>query len=90
MTTQSSVYPEVNVPPTRKPATDGRSTPEATENVGPDMKTRLRQMVESGKDRATEWKDGFQDGIRERPIQSVLIAAAVGAVVGVILGRRTR
>jgi ElaB/YqjD/DUF883 family membrane-anchored ribosome-binding protein len=54
------------------------------------MKTRLRQMVESGKDRATEWKDGVQDGIRERPIQSVLIAAAVGAVVGVILGRRTR
>ncbi len=90
MTTQSSVYPEVNVPPTRKPSTDGRSVPEAIEEVGQDMKTRLRHMVESGKDRANEWTEGVQGGIRERPIQSVLIAAAVGAVIGVILGRRTR
>lgn len=90
MTTQSSVHPEVDVPATRKPSTDGRSAPDATEEVGPDMKTRLRHMVESGRERANEWTEGVQDGIRGRPIQSVLIAAAVGAVIGVVLGRRTR
>ncbi|MFN0007888.1 MAG: glycine zipper domain-containing protein [Planctomycetota bacterium] len=54
------------------------------------MKTRLRHMVESGKNRANEWKGGIQEGIRERPIQSVLIAAVAGAVIGVLLGRRAR
>ena len=90
MTTQSSAYPEVNVPPNRKPSTDGRSAPEATEEAGPDMKTRLRHMVQSGKDHASEWTEGAQDAIRGRPIQSVLIAAAVGVAIGVMLGRRTR
>ena len=90
MTTQSSAYPELNVPPNRTPSTDGRSAPEAIEEVGPDMKTRLRHMVQSGKDRANEWTEGVQDGIRGRPIQSVLLAAAVGAAIGVMLGRRTR
>ena len=90
MTTQSTVYPEVNLPTTRKPSTEGRSAPEATEAAGPGMKARMHDMIESGRDRANEWKGGLQDGIRDRPIQSVLIAAAVGAVLGVILGRRTR
>jgi ElaB/YqjD/DUF883 family membrane-anchored ribosome-binding protein len=47
-------------------------------------------MVDSGKDRVVVWRDGIQDGIRERPIQSILIAAAAGAVIGLILGRRGR
>ena len=90
MTTQSTVYPEVNLPPTRKPNTDGRTAADTTEEAGPGMKARVRDMIQSGRDRASEWKGGIQDGIRERPIQSVMIAAAVGAVLGVILGRRTR
>jgi len=90
MTTQSTVYPEVNLPPNRKPSTEGRPAADATEAAGPGMKARVHDMIESGRDRANEWKGGLQDGIRDRPIQSVMIAAAVGAVLGVILGRRTR
>ena len=52
-------------------------------------KHRAAELYESGKERAAEWKGGFQEGIREKPIQSVLIAAAVGVVIGVIVGRRS-
>lgn len=90
MTTQSTSYPDTNVPPTRKPSTDGRTATETLEATIPELKAKLRHMVESGKSHVTEWKGGFQEGIREKPIQSVLIAAAVGAVIGVIVGRRGR
>jgi ElaB/YqjD/DUF883 family membrane-anchored ribosome-binding protein len=90
MTTQSTVYPEANVSTARKSAGDGHSSTESLEAAGPELKARLRQMVESGKTRVTEWKGGFEDGIRERPVQSVLIAAAVGAVIGLLVGRRSR
>lgn len=83
MTTQSTGFPEVNVPTARKTPTDG------AESVIPEMKSKLRHMVDSGRDRVTEWKGGFEDGVRAKPIQSILIAAAVGAVIGVIIGRRS-
>ena len=90
MNTQSTVYPEANVPTARKGATDARPTADALESDAPEVTGRMRQMVESGKDRVSEWKGGFQDRVRTKPIQSVLIAAAVGAIIGVIVGRRGR
>jgi ElaB/YqjD/DUF883 family membrane-anchored ribosome-binding protein len=93
MTTQGTVYPEVNVPHARKTSTDGLSASERIEAAVPELpelKAKMRQMVETGKTRVTEWGGGIQDGIRERPIQTVLIAAAVGAVVGLLVGRRSR
>ena len=90
MTTQSTAYPAANVPPARTTSTDGRSATEAIEAAAPELKAKLRQMVETGKTRVTEWQGGVQDGIRERPLQTVLIAAAVGAVIGLIVGRRSR
>lgn len=89
MTTQSTVYPEANVPTARRTSTDGRSAAETIEAAVPELKSKLRHMVESSKTRVTEWKGGLQHGIREKPIQSVLIAAAVGAVIGLIVGRRS-
>jgi ElaB/YqjD/DUF883 family membrane-anchored ribosome-binding protein len=90
MTTQSRVYTEASVSQSPTNSTEGRSTTETIEAAVPELKVKLRQMVETGKSRVTEWKGGFQDGIRQRPIQSVLIATAVGAVIGLIVGRRSR
>lgn len=90
MTTQSRVYSEVNVPQSLKTSMDGHSATETIEAAVPELKAKLRHMVETGKSRVTEWKGGLQDGIRERPIRSVLIATAVGAVIGLIVGRRSR
>ena len=90
MTTQSRVYPEVNVPQSLKNSPDGRSVTETIETAVPELQTRFRHMVESSKSRVTQWRGGFQEGIRARPIQFVLIATAVGAVIGLIVGRRSR
>ena len=55
-----------------------------------DFKQRMRGMVDSGKAHVEAWKGGLQGGIRERPIQSVLIATAIGAVIGALIARRSR
>jgi len=76
MTTQSTVHPDSLVQPSGEAAT-------------PELRRRLRNAVETGKTRLTEWKGGFEEGVRERPIQSILIAAAVGAAIGLLVGRRS-
>jgi len=88
MTTQSTVHPEAPHARRLPSDTDSRPATDTNENFGPAMKARLQQAVDTGKNRMTEWKGGFQGGIRAKPIQSVLIAAGVGAVIGLIVGRR--
>jgi ElaB/YqjD/DUF883 family membrane-anchored ribosome-binding protein len=89
MTTQTAVQTDTNSPSSLKSSTEGRAGMELSD-IAPVVKAKLRDMVDSGKDRVVVWRDGIQDGIRERPIQSILIAAAAGAVIGLILGRRGR
>lgn len=55
----------------------------------PEVKEKLSGMVSDGKARVTDWREGIEDGIGKRPIQSLLIAAAVGAFIGALLGRRS-
>jgi len=89
MTTRS-MSPEIESPmATRSPA-DGRPVTESHEADDQGIKSRVSRLVETGRARAMEWKGGVQDGIRERPVQSVLIAAAVGAFIGLLVGRRSR
>jgi len=90
MATQGRAFPEVSVPQSFKSTADGHSATETIEAEVPKLTGKLRHMVDTGKERVTVWKGGLQSGIRERPIQSVLIATAVGAVIGLIIGRRTR
>lgn len=44
--------------------------------------------VERGREKAVEYRDHVADLTRESPFKSLLIAAGVGAVLGLILGRR--
>lgn len=87
MTTQSNAHPESTVAAARKLPTDDHA---ASEAASPELRVRLRNAMESGKTRLTEWKGGFEEGVRARPIQSVLIATAVGAAIGLLIGRRSR
>ena len=58
------------------------------ESTAAELKSKIRHMADSGKARLSEWESGFEAGVREKPIQSLLIAAAVGTVIGMVLGRR--
>jgi ElaB/YqjD/DUF883 family membrane-anchored ribosome-binding protein len=69
---------------------DDRSATESHEAEDQGLKSRVSRLVATGRTRAVEWKGDVQGGIRERPVQSVLIAAAVGAVIGLLVGRRSR
>ncbi len=90
MTTQSTGYPETTLPTARRDGKDDRTLADTLHDSAVEPKAKLRQMMDSGRARVSEWKGGVEGGIRERPIQSILIAAAVGAVIGVIVGRRSR
>lgn len=90
MTTHRTTYTEANAPPILESTTDERPSMDAIAASVPELKVKFRQIVENGKSRMSAWKGGVQAGIREKPIQSVLIAAAIGAAIGVIVGRRSR
>jgi ElaB/YqjD/DUF883 family membrane-anchored ribosome-binding protein len=90
MTTLNTAFPESPILPARKLPADGPSVTEAGDATAPDMRGRLRNAMDSGKQRLNEWKGGFEEGVRVRPIQSILIAAAVGAAIGLLVGRRSR
>jgi len=57
---------------------------------GSDPSAKLHHMVETGKAHLSEWTHSFEDGVRHRPMQAVLIAAGVGALIGVLIGRGSR
>ena len=84
------VSPEIESPTTSRTPADTRSATESTNTDATGLKGRATQIIETEKARAIQWTGGVQDGIRERPVRSVLIAAAAGAVIGLIVGRRSR
>jgi len=86
MTTKIAAYPEVVIQPASRVSTEGRHAPDIKTPL--DLQEKLLEIVDTGKTRATEWKGRLQDDIREKPIQSVLIAAAIGAAIALIVGRR--
>jgi ElaB/YqjD/DUF883 family membrane-anchored ribosome-binding protein len=90
MNTQNLTQPDAELAHARSATAHAPTTREMVEKAGSELKSRLGSMVESGKTKVGEWKGGFEDTVRERPIQSVLIAVAVGTVVGLLIGRRSR
>lgn len=66
----------------------GRLTKEALVGKVESAKTSARSAVEAGRDRAVDYRDQLADITREKPLKSVLVAAGVGALLGLFLGRR--
>ena len=82
MSTKITGYAQTRTPPSH-------DTADLDETAVPELNARLQEMYASGKSRVNEWKGGLQDGIRAHPVRSLLIAGAVGAVLGLILTRRS-
>jgi ElaB/YqjD/DUF883 family membrane-anchored ribosome-binding protein len=53
-----------------------------------DGKSRVGNLVDEGQARVGDWRSEIGKAVRERPIQSLLIVAGVGAVLGMLLRRR--
>jgi ElaB/YqjD/DUF883 family membrane-anchored ribosome-binding protein len=58
----------------------------ATEKMG-QIRDQANEYYEQGKQRAQEWEQGLESYIQEKPIQSLLIAAGVGMLLGILWKR---
>jgi len=58
------------------------------QELGRIAKTACNDSWQATKQRAGVWEKQVEDKVRQYPMRSVLIAAGVGALVGVILFRR--
>jgi len=51
------------------------------------VKDAAAEYYQAGRDKAVEWESQIESYVRERPIKSLLMAAGVGVVLGMIWKR---
>ncbi len=61
---------------------------DAARQVVGTVRERAGAYYQQGKEKAGELTEKTQDYVREQPIKSVLIAAGVGLLLGILLRRR--
>jgi len=74
---------------TRTSPAEGAPVAGLDDASAPELNARLHELYTSGKTQVAEWRGGLQEGIRGHPVRSLLIAGALGAVVGLLLARRS-
>jgi ElaB/YqjD/DUF883 family membrane-anchored ribosome-binding protein len=72
----------------RKARKAARRAARAIEGKYEDLSARTQRSFDSGRHRALEAGDDFKSMIRAAPLTSVLIAAAAGLVLGMIVRRK--
>ena len=63
-----------------------KSPPENVAAPVEHARERVGHLYRRSKERAVEMEGEFEDYVREKPVKSVLIAAGVGAGLGLVLG----
>lgn len=61
---------------------------ESLNEVAVNEKERMQGALARGKERLVRAEDRFEGYVREKPVQSLLIAAGAGLAIGWLLGRR--
>ena len=51
------------------------------------LRNQASEYYEQGRQRAQEWEQSLEDYVQEKPIQSLLIAAGVGMLLGILWKR---
>ena len=87
MNTQSITPGDMIQAQPRKTMTEGAQVMKEAlgERVG-ELRDSSKGMLHKGKERLQQWENNMEDKVREHPMRSVLIAAGVGAAVGLVLG----
>lgn len=52
-----------------------------------ELRDQAQDYYQQGRERAMEWEQGLEEYVREKPLQSLLIAAGVGMLLGMIWKR---
>jgi ElaB/YqjD/DUF883 family membrane-anchored ribosome-binding protein len=58
----------------------------AAEKLG-NIRQQAGEYYDQGKHRAEEWEQGIEQYVQDKPIQSLLIAAGVGVLLGILWKR---
>jgi ElaB/YqjD/DUF883 family membrane-anchored ribosome-binding protein len=58
----------------------------ASEKYG-QLRDQAQNYYQQGRERATEWEQGLESYVHEKPIQAVLMAAGVGVLLGLLWKR---
>lgn len=66
----------------------GRAARGAAEETYEEVKRHAGEYVDRQKQRVTEFEDQLVEYVRQKPLQSVLIAAGAGLLLGFLLHRR--
>lgn len=74
--------------PEQKLAHEARSAMDRIEDAAPQVRERIEDFVDSGRQHVQDFRHEMQDDIRSKPVRSLFIAAGVGAVIGLLIGRR--
>jgi len=64
------------------------SIEQAVGDAAENATSKVRSLYEKGKGKAVEWQDGVERYVREKPLQSMLIAGGTGLLLGLLIGRR--
>jgi ElaB/YqjD/DUF883 family membrane-anchored ribosome-binding protein len=68
-------------------------TGDDTASLADDMKQRIKnradEVVESGREYLHEAEDRLKTQVQERPVTTLLAAAGIGLLIGLILARRS-
>lgn len=59
---------------------------ERIEGAFEDVREKGADLYQQGRERARKWEGDMENRVREHPVQSVLVAAGVGASIGLVLG----
>jgi ElaB/YqjD/DUF883 family membrane-anchored ribosome-binding protein len=82
--------------PDRSPAEIGAQVRDKAQEAGAQVRDKAQEMVRQGKEIASDYyqqerqqmeavENTLEDGIRAKPLQSVLIAAGIGMLLGLVL-----
>ena len=65
----------------------GGQVREAASEQYHNLRQQASEYYEQGRQRAQEWEQGLEQYVQEKPIQSLLIAAGVGMLLGILWRR---
>lgn len=70
-----------------RPQEQGREIAQRAQDLATQGKEAAAEYYEQGRERVQEWQQQLEHQVREKPLQSLLIAAGIGLLVGLLKRR---